>query len=257
MLVSMSRKKWLWTLAALAVVTAVAVLISVFSPGCGQAALQGFRPIAATRLQRFLGKVTKETPVCRGGNDAVEFRVTPWVDWQKYWARADASSKGRAGTDQDRRGVTGALTDLEYQRMEIIKFNLFDNNGTYEQYVKGTGNTAGLSLTVWNEMRLPPSDPNYKDVGGDGPQVCTGNLIRARTLTGICNDLRNPLMGSTNQLFGRLVELDATFPDLGKTELARNRRGWLQLLQILGRRPNPARPRTSLDDSERGSAACG
>ncbi len=228
----MNRKKWLWALAALAVVIVAAVAIFVFSPGCGEAALQGFRPIAATRLQRFLGKVTKETAVCRGGNDAVQFRAAPWVDWQKYWATADASSKGRAGTDQDQRGVTGALTDLEYQRMELIKFNLFDNSGTYQQYVKGSGNTAGSSLTVWSEMRLPPSHPNYKDVGGDGPQVCTGNLIRARTLTGICNDLRNPLMGSTNQLFGRLVELDATFPDLGKTELARNRHaGRLQLLQ--------------------------
>jgi hypothetical protein len=25
------------------------------------------------------------------------------------------------------RGIAGALTDLEYQRMELIKFNLFDN----------------------------------------------------------------------------------------------------------------------------------
>jgi Animal haem peroxidase len=265
----MTRRKWIWTLFALAGVTAAAVLIYVFWPGCGQASLEGFRPIAADRLQRFLGKVSKETAVCRGGGDAVQFRATPWVDWQRYWATGDASSQGRAGTDQDRRGVTGALTDLEYQRMELIKFNLFDNNGTYEQYVKGSGNTAGSSLTVWNEMRLPPGHPDYKDVGGDGPQLCTGNLIRSRTLTGICNDFRNPLMGSTNQLFGRLVELDATFPDLGKTELARNRHaGRLQLLQpdpqVVSRKlfsrveshPEKCRGGQGLDDDSK-DADCG
>jgi len=170
--------------------------------------------------------------VCRGGEAAVQFRTTPWVDWQSYWGTGNVLSSGRQKMEQDRRGVTGALTDLEYQRMELIKFNLFDNSGTYEQYVKGRGSTPGRSLNVWPEMRLPPGHPNYRDVGGDGPQLCTGDLIRARTLTGICNDMRNPLMGSTNQLFGRMVELDSTFPDLGKTELARNRHaGRLQLLQ--------------------------
>ena len=38
--------------------------------------------------------------------------------------------------DRNKRGVDGALMDLEYQRMELIKFNLFDNK-TYEQYVTG------------------------------------------------------------------------------------------------------------------------
>ena len=45
------------------------------------------------------------------------------------------------------------------------------------------------------------------------------------TLTGICNDLRNPLMGSTKQPFARNVQFESTFPDLGKTELVRNRHG--------------------------------
>ena len=150
----MKRHIWIWTFAGLGVVAiAAGVVTYLISPACGQAALAGFRPIARDRLQRFLGKVTKETAGCRGGNEAVRFRTTPWVDWQSYWATADAKSKGTA--EQDRRGVTGALTDLEYQRMELIKFNLFDNNGTYEQYVKGRGNTAGTSLNVWLEMRLP------------------------------------------------------------------------------------------------------
>ena len=58
-------------------------------------------------------------------------------------------------------------------------------------------------------------------MGGDAEQVCKGELIRSRTLSGICNDIRNPLMGSTGQLFARNVELDTTFPDLGLNELTR------------------------------------
>ncbi|MDO8630968.1 MAG: peroxidase family protein, partial [Phycisphaerales bacterium] len=49
--------------------------------------------------------------------------------------------------------------------------------------------------------------------------------MRFRTLTGICNDIENPLMGSTGQLFARNVQFEATFPDLGKDPLARNRHG--------------------------------
>ena len=37
-------------------------------------------------------------------------------------------------TNRNTRGIDGALMDLEYQRMELIKFNLFENK-TYEQYV--------------------------------------------------------------------------------------------------------------------------
>ena len=47
-------------------------------------------------------------------------------------------------------------------------------------------------------------------------QECKGDLIRARTLTGICNDIRNPLMGSTGTPFARNVEFETTFPDLGR-----------------------------------------
>lgn len=60
-------------------------------------------------------------------------------------------------------------------------------------------------------------------------------MVRHRTLTGICNDIRNPLMGSTGMPFARNVELDATFPDLGRTDLARNRHG--ARLDLL--RPDP------------------
>ena len=193
---------------------------------CAQAALQGFRPIAETRTQRFNGKVTQLTALCRGGTKAVQYRYTPWVDWSNYWGTGDLSSlpKGYLSTSIPQfRGVNGALLDLEYQRIELIKFNLFDNNKTYQEYV--TGRKGGASMKFWAELRLPPTHPNYRDVGGSGEQVCRGELIRGRTLTGICNDIRNPLMGSTGTPFARNVEFDTPFPDLGRTDLTRNRHG--------------------------------
>ncbi|HUO32744.1 MAG TPA: peroxidase family protein [Bryobacteraceae bacterium] len=222
----MKGRHWIVAFIALAAVTAGTLAWWRFvSTACEQAAVAGLRPVANDQLHRFLGKVSKETAVCLGDDRAVRFRSTPWVDWQGYWGTGGASSQGRAGTDETVRGITGALRDLEYQRMELIKFNLFDNSGTYQQYVKGRAGVPGPLLKAWPEMRLPPGHPNYNDVGGAGTQLCTGDLIRARTLTGICNDLRNPLMGSTGQVFGRMVELDSTFPILGKTDLARNRHG--------------------------------
>ena len=57
------------------------------------------------------------------------------------------------------------------------------------------------------------------EVGGDGVQECDGELIRYRTLTGICNDLWNPKMGSTGTLFSRNAQFESTFPRLQKTDL--------------------------------------
>ncbi len=193
---------------------------------CAQSVAGGFLKIAPTRDQRFQGKVTESTARCRGGMNAVNFRFTPWVDWSNYWGAGDSSSLpvGFLAVQPPKfRGVSGALLDLEYQRIELIKFNLFDNSGTYQAYVSGRGGIAGQVLKTWPEMRLPATNPNYQAVGGDGPQVCSGSLIRARTLTGICNDIRNPLMGSTGMPFARNVELDATFPDLEQTTLTKNR----------------------------------
>jgi Animal haem peroxidase len=198
---------------------------------CAEVVNSGFRPVAKERTERFLGKVQEVTAKCRGGDRAVSHRDTPWVDWSNYWATADADSF-YPGTDSVKghlrpngRGVDGALLDLEYQRMELIKFNLFDNSGTYPNYVEKHDGVDGASLKTWDAMRLPKTDPNYEAVGGDGPQLCQGELIRARNLDGTCNDIKNPLMGSTGQPFARNVDFETTFPDLGKTELARNRHG--------------------------------
>ena len=117
------------------------------------------------------------------------------------------------------------MLDLEYQRIELIKFNLFDNSGTWQSYVTGQNGVGGPALKTWPEMRLPKANPNYQAVGGDGAQVCKGELIRARTVTGICNDILNPLMGSTGTPFARNVEFETTYPDLGQTTLTKNRHG--------------------------------
>ena len=56
-------------------------------------------------------------------------------------------------------------------------------------------------------------------------QLCQGDLIRFRTTTGICNDIRNPAMGSAGQLFTRNVDFESTHPELGLDPLAKNRHG--------------------------------
>jgi len=195
---------------------------------CAQMLLGGFLQIPNQRDQRFEGKVTVPTARCRGGQYAVQYRMTPWVDWSRYWGAGDTSSLPAGFLSvkgPQLRGVAGALLDLEYQRIELIKFNLFDNSGTYQTYITGSGGVGGPALKTWPEMRLPKDSPYYIAVGGDAEQLCKGDLIRFRTLTGICNDIRNPLMGSTGMPFARNVEFETTFPDLGQTALTQNRHG--------------------------------
>ena len=208
--------------------------------GCGELVLSGPRAFADSADRRFEGKVQKATAQCRGGDGAVNRRAAPWLDWANYYAAGDASSRSFWET-KNRRGVRGALIDLEYQRVEMLRFNLFDNSGTFAQFLQGRDGVDGPALTTWPELRLPPDHPAFASVGGAGTQLCTGDLIRARTLTGICNDIQNPLMGATGTLFGRNVEFQTTFPDAGLTELTRNRHGnRLSLLtpdpQVISRR---------------------
>ena len=205
---------------------------------CTEMVLNGFRPLADERGERFNGKVSEDVARCRGSERAAQFRKTPYVDWSNYWATADGASllPGTTGVGRhvspNGRGIDGALLDLEYQRMELIKFNLFDNNGTYPDYTTGRDNVSGPALKTWPQMRLPQGAPAYAAVGGDGPQLCQGDLIRWRNPDGSCNDIRNPLMGSTGTPFARNVQFEATYPDLGASELTRNRHGnRLALLQ--------------------------
>jgi hypothetical protein len=195
---------------------------------CAQAVLRGSRKIALLRDQRFEGKVAEATALCRGGHQALLFRDTPWVDWSHYWGTGDMTSLPSGFINNhllNPGGVIGALWDLEFQRIELLKFNLFDNSGTYQSFISGRGGVGGPALKTWPEMRLAPGNPHYNDVGGAGRQVCKGDLIRWRTVDGICNDLLNPLMGSAGTQFARNVEFEASFPEMGLNELARNRHG--------------------------------
>jgi hypothetical protein len=142
-------------------------------------------------------------------------------------ARAASAGDANAGAlgAADERGLRGALADLEYQRIELIRFNLFDNSGTYRSSSKGAtvsrDGAEGLGRDAASRRRTRRMTP----VGGTGNQLCGGELIRFRNLDGTCNDIRNPRMGATNELFARNVEFEATFPELGRNELARNRHG--------------------------------
>src|SRR5262249_10197455 len=133
---------------------------------CGAVAVGSFRPVASEAARRFLGKVDEATARCRGGDKAVDRNPTPWVDWANYWGAGDTTTRVPALLDAwpfapDARGLRGALLDLEYQRVELILFNLFDNSGTYPSYVTGRDGTDGAALKTWPEMRLPASDPQY------------------------------------------------------------------------------------------------
>jgi hypothetical protein len=205
---------------------------------CASMVLGGFRKVAEKRDERFNGKVSEAVARCRGGARVLAFSNSPYVDWSHYWATGDSSTllPGTTGVGShlsaNGRGIDGALIDLEFQRMELIKFNLFDNSGTYTDYALGRDGVGGAALKTWPSMRLPASSPNYAAVGGDGPQLCAGELIRFRNLDGSCNDIRNPKMGSSGALFARNVQFEATYPDTSGDELARNRHGGrLSLLQ--------------------------
>lgn len=197
---------------------------------CGAAQIQFFGDlkIPETRTQRYMGKDSEAEVMCRGGVAAMQFRDTPWVDWANYWGTGGVKSLPNIPVISDlrrNRGVTGALFDLERQRIALIKFDLFDNSGSYPDYVNGVDGHAGPTIKVWPEMRLPATNPFYNAVGGAGEQQCKGDLIRWRTVTGICNDILNPAMGSAGMPFMRNVEFETSFPDLGLDRLTRNRHG--------------------------------
>lgn len=193
---------------------------------CITMAERGIPPVAETRAERFLGKVLFDTANCRGGEMATAPRNTPWVDWSNYWGTGSDASKSSnynpitfiakhlSGTG---RGIDGALLDLERQRVELIKFNLFDNY-TYPDYVLGRDGEGGRTIKSWPEMRLRPDHPDYARVGGPGPQVCKGEMLRFRNLQGTCNDLRNPGMGATHAIYPRNVEFESTFPIVAATQ---------------------------------------
>ena len=239
------RISWLPSKSSLAVTSLCIGLLSIFHPAdsahaqsliadCISSAKSGILKIPDERSERFTGKVQEDTARCRGGDKAAQWRDTPWVDWQNYFAAGDSSSLAPDGKKAktkigdhlfpDGRGIDGALMDLEYQRIELIKFNLFDQS-TYEEYVNNRNGAEGDGKTLkqWDAMRLPEGHEHFESVGGVGNQLCRGDLLTHRTLSGICNDAINPLMGSAGMPFARNAQFEATFPDLELNELASNR----------------------------------
>jgi len=212
------------TLAAIAATSVACTGSEADIQACIEKLADGALPVATSRDQRFQGKVKEATAQCRGGDGAMKFLSAPWVDWSNYYSAGDGKSRSDLAT-KNVRGIGGALIDLEYERVELIKFNLFDNSGSYPDYVRGRNGVEGPALKVWPEMRLPATNPNFAAVGGNGTQQCSGDLIRGRTLTGICNDVFNPLMGSSGALFARNVEFESTFPETAADEITRNRHG--------------------------------
>ena len=95
-----------------------------FACPCEEMVKGGLRPLPDDRLKRYLGKVRDDsTAFCRGGDKAVSYRETPWVDWSNYYATGDSASEVTGGFDAitslgehlepDGRGIDGALMDLE------------------------------------------------------------------------------------------------------------------------------------------------
>ena len=109
---------------------------------CLAYAFGGLREVAQDPAHRFLGKVSEDPARCRGGEEAVQWRATPWVDWQQYSATGAQDSRSTGVSSRlgflspNSRGLAGALLDMEYQRIELLKFNLFDNSGTFEEYIR-------------------------------------------------------------------------------------------------------------------------
>jgi hypothetical protein len=206
---------------------------------CIAYATGGFRAVADDRQFRFLGKVSDEdTARCRGGEDAVRWRTSPWLDWPMYTGTGGKQTKGIANWlgpfAADQRGLRGALLDFEYQRIELLKFNLFDNSGTFEQYIRDQNSPLGFQR-IWPQFRLPTNHLYYAQVGGAGAQKCSGDLIRFRTVDGTCNDVANPLMGASGQPFARNVDFAATFPESDLDPTSINRHG--QRIALL--KPDP------------------
>ena len=151
---------------------------------CAEMPMQrDIQKVAKAREERFLGKVPETTARCLGGNKAESLREGPWLDWPNYWAAGDATSKAPAWllakakvVGPNAHGINGALYELELQRIELIKFNLFDNNGTYEAYVTGRDGKAGpvLQYLAGNAITAEPS--RLQSVGGDQAQVCRGRV---------------------------------------------------------------------------------
>src|SRR2546428_12588360 len=65
---------------------------SVIGP-CLRLAQGGFRPVATTRIERFLGKVQAATAGCPGGDHALGVRAPPGGQWVNHWATGGSATQ--------------------------------------------------------------------------------------------------------------------------------------------------------------------
>src|ERR1700759_1767588 len=121
--------------------------------GCLDAGVAGRTPVAQTRDRRFQGKVRTSSAQCRGSDKAVKATLLPWLDWPNYYGTGDQTSKAPSEL-ANRHGVASALIDIERERLELIRFNLFDNSGSFREYIVGRQNTDGPAIKVFPAMRL-------------------------------------------------------------------------------------------------------
>ena len=173
---------------------------------------------------RFQGKLPPALMGQFGQEHSKRFQTTPWVDWQ---ALAGSNGKkepsalmqtvlqrvenydglfknlitgltGRiANGDAAARGELGSLLtllSLEQQRIDLVRCNLWDTNGTID------------TMKVRTNFNQDQAWPSLQKEG----LKCEGDAKRFRTYDGTCNDLRNPLMGSVDIRFPRNVSFAAT-----------------------------------------------
>src|SRR5688572_20820681 len=92
------KRKFLWLTLLVVAGLPLALFPAFVDVGsCVELARSGLRPIAETREKRFLGKVQDYTARCRGGDQAAQFRSTPWVDWSNYRGAGDQTSLSTLG----------------------------------------------------------------------------------------------------------------------------------------------------------------
>lgn len=181
---------------------------------------------------RFIGKLPGPVMQAYGSKSAKIIADTPWVDWQALLGSNGTSSPNKlmaelakrgqdynglfsgvvknisqklANADANARAEVGmliALLSLEQQRVDLLKCNIWDTNGTIDTYTPGSAKNHDQK---WASLQDPSAN-------------CTGDHARFRTMDGKCNNLDNPLMGATGQRFGRNVGFASTRSTLSPSE---------------------------------------
>lgn len=202
-------------------------------------------------VKRFRGKLPPALLLALGKKEDAQLNSaarrnagTPWVDWQflfgidgkqidnKFFETMKESDNPflnwiteTAGGVQKLRqqpGQLAALISLQLQRTELLKCNIFDTNGTIDDY--NPGNLNANTVNKWDALQfstrvddLPEiaakRDSNGNILQQDGKPVareaCSDKEKMYRTIDGTCNDPRNPLMGAKLTRFGRNVSFKA------------------------------------------------